>query len=582
MVESDEKEKQQQELRAFESYFPLYSKNHGILKEIKEDLAKIKEIIDSEKQYEESSSALRKHIYNESEYKRLINELKNINTQALKKLNSSKCHYCQAKNLTNPYFHLKNTEYEKTFCNQACLNAYLAPCDEWNTYYNNPAQQTGIICFNKTSISHQTQSTNQINYSEWACSHYDAANNQKLKAECRNENILRINEGAYLLPVEPVMINQAGKKICIVCYQYTKEYMDDYQERSAQHLASMMPPNYALPTNLQVKYQQLKNKVFNNTDQAGPVVTEIEHLPSSGLQKTNSQNQRSNNSYLPLYIIGVLSDEVVEEIRAEKDKWHSLDYNDLTDLNQKNKELIEKRRFKNELPLALNQKITTEDQGQSPSQELVKAGLSLQTYLDGKYPTPQDKEQVKAIEIGRETAITQQNNTTNKLSSEETKQLEGKDLDLSSYSNLEKVTVNGTYLKTKLTTLNLSNCAKLINLACSGNQLTNLNLTNCINLKILSCSDNNLPDLTIFKDLVGLEELGIHSNPFIGSLKPLENLSKLKELNIDDTDIDRGLEYLPDSLENFSCSAEEEERKEAKVKAIYSCFADEQGEVEKE
>ncbi|CAJ0902098.1 13392_t:CDS:2 [Entrophospora sp. SA101] len=531
MVESDEKEKQQQELRAFESYFPLYSKNHGILKEIKEDLAKIKEIIDSEKQYEESSSALRKHIYNESEYKRLINELKNINTQALKKLNSSKCHYCQAKNLTNPYFHLKNTEYEKTFCNQACLNAYLAPCDE---------------------------------------------------SECRNENILRINEGAYLLPVEPVMINQAGKKICIVCYQYTKEYMDDYQERSAQHLASMMPPNYALPTNLQVKYQQLKNKVFNNTDQAGPVVTEIEHLPSSGLQKTNSQNQRSNNSYLPLYIIGVLSDEVVEEIRAEKDKWHSLDYNDLTDLNQKNKELIEKRRFKNELPLALNQKITTEDQGQSPSQELVKAGLSLQTYLDGKYPTPQDKEQVKAIEIGRETAITQQNNTTNKLSSEETKQLEGKDLDLSSYSNLEKVTVNGTYLKTKLTTLNLSNCAKLINLACSGNQLTNLNLTNCINLKILSCSDNNLPDLTIFKDLVGLEELGIHSNPFIGSLKPLENLSKLKELNIDDTDIDRGLEYLPDSLENFSCSAEEEERKEAKVKAIYSCFADEQGEVEKE
>jgi len=65
-----------------------------------------------------------------NEYKKLINELKNIDTQALKKLNSSKCHYCQTKNLTNPYFYLKNTEYEKTFCNQNCLNAYLAPCDE--------------------------------------------------------------------------------------------------------------------------------------------------------------------------------------------------------------------------------------------------------------------------------------------------------------------------------------------------------------------------------------------------------------------------------------------------------------------
>ncbi len=72
------------------------------------------------------------------------------------------------------------------------------------------------------------------------------------------------------------MINKAGKKICIVCYQYTKEYMDDYQARSAQHLADMLPPNYSLPTHLQVKFQQLKDKVFTNTDQAGPIVDEIE------------------------------------------------------------------------------------------------------------------------------------------------------------------------------------------------------------------------------------------------------------------------------------------------------------------
>jgi Leucine-rich repeat (LRR) protein len=40
-------------------------------------------------------------------------------------------------------------------------------------------------------------------------------------------------------------------------------------------------------------------------------------------------------------------------------------------------------------------------------------------------------------------------------------------------------------------------------------------------------------------------------NNFYGSLKPLEDLKKLKKLCVSNTEINRGLEYLPDSLEKF-------------------------------
>jgi len=49
-------------------------------------------------------------------------------------------------------------------------------------------------------------------------------------------------------------------------------------------------------------------------------------------------------------------------------------------------------------------------------------------------------------------------------------------------------------------------------------------------------------------------------------LEPLRALKKLKKLRIENTDIDRGLEYLPDSLKEFYCLTNI--RKDAKVKAI--------------
>jgi len=57
-------------------------------------------------------------------------------------------------------------------------------------------------------------------------------------------------------------------------------------------------------------------------------------------------------------------------------------------------------------------------------------------------------------------------------------------------------------------------------------------------------------------------------------------LNKLKELDISNTDIDSGLEYLPESVEDFACS--EDKRKNARCQTLYNLFANEQGEVETE
>jgi hypothetical protein len=70
-------------------------------------------------------------------------------------------------------------------------------------------------------------------------------------------------------------------------------------------------------------------------------------------------------------------------------------------------------------------------------------------------------------------------------------------------------------------------------------------------------------DLTVFSKFINLERLMIGNsdkerikegiyNQFAGSLEPLKNLTKLYTLCIESTDIDSGLEYLPDSL-NEAC-----------------------------
>jgi len=76
-------------------------------------------------------------------------------------------------------------------------------------------------------------------------------------------------------------------------------------------------------------------------------------------------------------------------------------------------------------------------------------------------------------------------------------------------------------------------------------------------------NDCNFPeqDLSIFQGLTNLQHLQIRNyfrkpeeqkqfrNRFKGSLKPLKTSPKLEELHIDNTDLDSGLEYLPENAE---------------------------------
>jgi hypothetical protein len=71
-------------------------------------------------------------------------------------------------------------------------------------------------------------------------------------------------------------------------------------------------------------------------------------------------------------------------------------------------------------------------------------------------------------------------------------------------------------------------------------------------------------DLTLFSNFVKLEKLYLGTtkqdkiqkdtyNRFTGSLETLKNLTKLKELDISNTDINAGLEYLPNNLKKIYC-----------------------------
>jgi len=137
--------------------------------------------------------------------------------------------------------------------------------------------------------------------------------------------------------------------------------------------------------------------------------------------------------------------------------------------------------------------------------------------------------------------------------------------------------------------LNLGGFVSLERLQCGRNDLTNLNLSDCHQLKVLNCYINLLtetnflvtiprPEKLIHLDMgdnpVGKQELSIFNrfknlthlyfntyqefqreevdknlyNDFSGSLKNLKNLTKLQEIDITNTDVNDGLEYLPENV----------------------------------
>ncbi|MCE8162744.1 MAG: hypothetical protein I3273_01765 [Candidatus Moeniiplasma glomeromycotorum] len=127
-------------------------------------------------------------------------------------------------------------------------------------------------------------------------------------------------------------------------------------------------------------------------------------------------------------------------------------------------------------------------------------------------------------------------------------------LDLSEFVNLKKIKCS----KSQITKIDVSKCDKLEELYCSKNHrlkeiLLPNNKENLKVIKIEYCCQLSPKDLNFFRGFSNLEKLSVDSTKFYGSLEPLKNLNKLKELTISHTEISEGLECLPEATEWLFC-----------------------------
>jgi len=188
--------------------------------------------------------------------------------------------------------------------------------------------------------------------------------------------------------------------------------------------------------------------------------------------------------------------------------------------------------------------------------------VQAQEYLNWHYPKGQRKE-IKFLNLNN-------------------KNLAGV-LDCSDFINLEKLRCDDN----QLIELILPPLPNLTELYCCNNYLTKLDFLSQFNpkqLEELYINNNNflVSDLTIFSAFINLKELAIGNwdaekieqgiyNRFRGSLEPLQGLSKLEVLDIHNTDLDHGLEYLPASLEKIECTGKlAEELKDYKERYYYN------------
>ncbi|CAG8462982.1 39495_t:CDS:2 [Gigaspora margarita] len=92
--------------------------------------------------------------------------------------------------------------------------------------------------------------------------------------------------------------------------------------------------------------------------------------------------------------------------------------------------------------------------------------------------------------------------------------------------------------------LNLKGFANLRRLKCVDNHLTSLELSDCKKLVELNCANNKFTSLNFLKSVNSdsLEQLNISNCPLKGDLQPLKNLTKLETLFITNTNLDGDLE----------------------------------------
>ncbi|CAB4446983.1 unnamed protein product [Rhizophagus irregularis] len=211
--------------------------------------------------------------------------------------------------------------------------------------------------------------------------------------------------------------------------------------------------------------------------------------------------------------------------------------------------------------------------------------VQAQEWLDKKYPK-EIRSNITEINISKNYNILENEYLVGNLKLEGFKNLKKFDCSRNSITNLDMNDKKLNCCGNKLKELKINNLNNLELLYCSYNKLINLNLINCLNLNKINCDNNKIKeiklplnnqrleilnlnsnnllyqDLNIFSKFINLKRLDIGNNEFkerkynkiYGSLELLKNLEKLEYLEISDTDIDKGLEYLSDSVEEIGCS----------------------------
>jgi len=222
------------------------------------------------------------------------------------------------------------------------------------------------------------------------------------------------------------------------------------------------------------------------------------------------------------------------------------------------------------------------------SNEIVKLDLSQQKKL---IELNCDYNKINELKISKEAKLTGLSCRDNSLSN----------LSLSNANkvNLKELCCSGN----QLTELDVGGCLQLTKLNCGANQLITLNLGDSLpELRDLGCNDNKLEkinllslnpeklvllrirdnnfsaqNLSCFSRFTNLKRLlvgtsnekkierGVY-NRFFGSFEYLENMNKLEELNISNTDMSEGEEYLLqlDNLTEIYCSTKN--RSKSKLK----------------
>jgi Leucine-rich repeat (LRR) protein len=203
--------------------------------------------------------------------------------------------------------------------------------------------------------------------------------------------------------------------------------------------------------------------------------------------------------------------------------------------------------------------------------------VNSQEWLDKNYPKLKKPEEIitKNSDLEGDLTIEEYKEVWN-INLSGNRKLSG--VELKNLPNLTHFYVNDCQIKD----IKINNCPNISDLDVGGNLLETTDFLDGLNserLRRLSIYDNNFRErgLDFLGKFVNLRGLYIDNrdkkrfdrgtyNRWRGSLEPLQGLKKLKWLGIGNTNIDSGLEYLPESVKKIGCNNEWEEMGCSKIK----------------